>query len=150
MGELVSKHQALKRLRESARLVSLADSRSLTYQQTLPPETPTMTPRERVLAALDRSKRTASPSISAGIDRPASRPSPTRSSAAYLGLPERPVRVYDIVQQLAVIDEDVLDRFGVDTIEMGRGFSLCRRRLGRLGPARRHALPGARLVGAGT
>jgi uroporphyrinogen decarboxylase len=33
------------------------------------------------------------------------------------------VRVYDVVQQLAVIDQDVLDRFGVDTIEMGRGFA---------------------------
>jgi uroporphyrinogen decarboxylase len=29
-----------------------------------------------------------------------------------------------MVQQLAVVDEDVLDRFGVDTIEMGRGFLL--------------------------
>jgi uroporphyrinogen decarboxylase len=43
---------------------------------------------------------------------------------AALGLPSRPVRVYDLVQQLAVLDEDVLDRFGVDTIEMGRGFAL--------------------------
>jgi uroporphyrinogen decarboxylase len=42
----------------------------------------------------------------------------------YLGLPRRPVRVYDIPQQLAVLDEDILDRFNVDTIEMGRGFSL--------------------------
>jgi uroporphyrinogen decarboxylase len=42
----------------------------------------------------------------------------------HLGLPERPVRVYDMPQQLAVIDDDVLDRFGVDTIEMGRGFAL--------------------------
>jgi uroporphyrinogen decarboxylase len=29
-----------------------------------------------------------------------------------------------MVQQLAIVDEDVLDRFGVDTIEMGRGFLL--------------------------
>jgi len=42
----------------------------------------------------------------------------------YLGLPARPVRIYDVVQQLAIIDRDVLDRFGVDTIELGRGFSL--------------------------
>lgn len=27
-------------------------------------------------------------------------------------------------QQLAVIDDDVLDRFGVDTVEMGRSFAL--------------------------
>jgi uroporphyrinogen decarboxylase len=40
-----------------------------------------------------------------------------------LGLPARPIRVFDVVQQLAVVDEDVLDRFGVDTVELGRGFS---------------------------
>jgi uroporphyrinogen decarboxylase len=42
----------------------------------------------------------------------------------YLGLPAKPIRVYDVIQQLAVVDEDVLDRFGVDTIELGRGFAL--------------------------
>ncbi|MEI6875107.1 MAG: uroporphyrinogen decarboxylase family protein [Spirochaetota bacterium] len=40
-----------------------------------------------------------------------------------LGLARKPIRVFDVVQQLAVVDEDVLDRFGVDTVEMGRGFS---------------------------
>ena len=40
-----------------------------------------------------------------------------------LGLPPKPVRVYDVVQQMAIVDEDVLDRFGVDTIELGRGFA---------------------------
>jgi uroporphyrinogen decarboxylase len=42
----------------------------------------------------------------------------------YLGLPKRPPKVYDMPQQLAVIDEDVLERFKVDCIEMGRGFAL--------------------------
>jgi uroporphyrinogen decarboxylase len=41
-----------------------------------------------------------------------------------LELPEQPVKVYDIIQQLAIIDEDILERFGIDTIELGRGFSL--------------------------
>ena len=40
----------------------------------------------------------------------------------YLGLPQRPLRVYDIPQQLAVLDEDILELFHIDTIEMGRGF----------------------------
>jgi uroporphyrinogen decarboxylase len=40
-----------------------------------------------------------------------------------LGLPKRPTRVFDVIQQLAIVDEDVLDRFGVDTIELGRGFA---------------------------
>jgi uroporphyrinogen decarboxylase len=42
----------------------------------------------------------------------------------HLGLPEKPIRVYDPTQQLAIVDEDVLDLFGIDTIEMGRGFAL--------------------------
>ncbi len=41
-----------------------------------------------------------------------------------LGLPPKPIRVYDVIQQLAIIDEDVLDLLGVDTIELGRGFAL--------------------------
>lgn len=41
----------------------------------------------------------------------------------YLGLPKRPIRVYDPVQQLAIVDEDVLQRFHVDTVELGRAFA---------------------------
>ncbi len=41
----------------------------------------------------------------------------------HLGLPPRPIRVYDQIQQLAIVDDDVLDLFGVDTIELGRGFA---------------------------
>ncbi len=83
-----------------------------------------MNHRERVMAALNHVQPDRVP-IDFGGHR-----SSGISAIAYpklrrlLGLPERPVRVYDIVQQLAVIDEDVLDRFGVDTIELGRGFSL--------------------------
>ena len=40
-----------------------------------------------------------------------------------LGLEPAPVRVYDPVQQLAVLDEDVLDVLGIDTIELGRAFA---------------------------
>ncbi len=41
----------------------------------------------------------------------------------HLGLAKRPIRVYDPVQQLAIVDEDVLDRLEVDTIELGRAFA---------------------------
>ena len=51
-------------------------------------------------------------------------PQTYRQLRQYLGLPERPVKVYDIIQQLAVLDEDFLDWAGVDTIELGRGFCL--------------------------
>ena len=42
----------------------------------------------------------------------------------HLGLERKPIRVYDLIQQLAIVDPDVLDRFHIDTIELGRGFAL--------------------------
>jgi uroporphyrinogen decarboxylase len=42
----------------------------------------------------------------------------------YLGLPKKTIRVYDPIQQLAIVDEDVLERFGVDVLDLGRGFAL--------------------------
>jgi uroporphyrinogen decarboxylase len=82
-----------------------------------------MTSRERVLAALahrepDHIPMDLSGHRSSGI-----------SAIAYarlrkhLGLEPRPIRVYDPVQQLAVVDEDVLRRFRIDTIELGRAFA---------------------------
>ena len=83
-----------------------------------------MTSRERVLAALNHTE----PDCIA-VDFSGHRSSGI-SAIVYprlrelLGLPAKPVRVYDPIQQLAVVDEDVLDRFGIDTIELGRGFAL--------------------------
>jgi uroporphyrinogen decarboxylase len=39
-----------------------------------------------------------------------------------LGISTGDIYVYDMIQQLAVIEEPVLDRFGVDTIELGRAY----------------------------
>ncbi|MHC4165721.1 MAG: uroporphyrinogen decarboxylase family protein [Planctomycetota bacterium] len=83
-----------------------------------------MNSRERVLAALDHRETDRVP-----VDFSGHRSSGI-AAIAYpklrecLGLPPKPVRVYDVIQQLAVVDDDVLDRFGVDTIELGRGFAL--------------------------
>jgi len=83
-----------------------------------------MTPRERVLSALNHQEPDRVP-----IDLSGHRSSGI-AALAYgklrraLGLEPRPIRVYDPLQQLAIVDEDVLERFGVDTIEMGRGFAL--------------------------
>jgi uroporphyrinogen decarboxylase len=41
----------------------------------------------------------------------------------HLGLEARPIRVYDPIQQLAIVDEDILDRFGADAVELGRAFA---------------------------
>ena len=83
-----------------------------------------MTSRERVLAALNHVEPDRIP-----VDLGGHRSSGIAAIAyhqlrKHLGLPKKAVRVYDMVQQLAIIDEDVLDLFGVDVIEMGRGFLL--------------------------
>ena len=83
-----------------------------------------MTSRERILTALNHKQPDKVP-----IDLSGHRSSGIAAIAypklrALLGFEPRPVRIYDPVQQLAIVDEDVLDRFQVDTIELGRGFAL--------------------------
>ncbi len=83
-----------------------------------------MTPRERVLTALNHRQPDRVP-----VDFSGHRSSGINAIAYarlrnYLGLPEKPIRVYDIIQQMAVVDEDVLQRFSIDTIELGRAFAL--------------------------
>lgn len=83
-----------------------------------------MTPRERVLTAFAQKESDLVP-----IDLSGHRSSGIAAISyaklrKHLGLPLKPIRVYDPIQQLAIVDEDVLDRFGVDTIELGRGFAL--------------------------
>ncbi len=41
-----------------------------------------------------------------------------------LGIRSGGIYVYDMVQQLAIVERPVLDALGIDTIEMGRGFHL--------------------------
>ena len=81
-----------------------------------------MTSQERVLASLNHRQPDQVP-----IDLSAHRSSGMAAIAypkvrAALGLEPRTVYVYDPVQQLAIIDEDVLDRFGIDVTEIGRAF----------------------------
>lgn len=81
------------------------------------------TSRERVLTAFNHESPDRVP-----VDFGAHRSSGIMALAyrklrRHLRLPERPIRVYDMLQQLALVDEDVLDLFGVDVIEMGRAFS---------------------------
>ena len=40
----------------------------------------------------------------------------------HLGITTGDIYVYDFVQQLAIVEPEVLDRFKVDTVELGRGF----------------------------
>ena len=82
-----------------------------------------MTSRERVLSALNHQQPDRVP-----LDFGGHRSSGIAAIAypklrRFLGLPAKPTRVYDVIQQLAIVDEDVLDHFGVDTVELGRGFA---------------------------
>jgi uroporphyrinogen decarboxylase len=82
-----------------------------------------MNPRERVLTTLNHREPDRVP-----VDFSGHRSSGISAIAygrlrKHLGLQEKPVRVYDLVQQLAVVDEEVLAHFGVDTIELGRAFA---------------------------
>ena len=83
-----------------------------------------MTSRERVIAALNHQEPDRVP-----VDLSGHRSSGIAAMAYarlrdHLGLPKKPIRVYDPVQQLAIVDEDVLQRFRVDTIELGRAFAM--------------------------
>ncbi len=83
-----------------------------------------MNSRERVLAALNHQTPDRIP-----VDLSGHRSSGIAALAyprlrRHFGLPAKTVRVYDLVQQLAVVDQDMLDLLGIDTIEMGRGFLL--------------------------
>jgi uroporphyrinogen decarboxylase len=82
-----------------------------------------MTSRQRILQAFE-----FKPSDRIPIDFSGHRSSGLSASIyaelrKALDLEPSPVRIYDPIQQLAVLDEDILDFFGVDTIELGRAFA---------------------------
>jgi uroporphyrinogen decarboxylase len=83
----------------------------------------TVTSRQRVLDALNHVQPDQVPIDFGGHRSSGINPETYRKLRRLLGLPERPIKVYDMVQQLAIIDEDVWERFGVDTVELGYGFS---------------------------
>lgn len=82
-----------------------------------------MTSRERILAAIEHREPDRVP-----LDLGAT-PSSGISATAYanlkshLGLTGGATRIYDVVQQLAQPEDAVLDRFGVDVIDIGRAFN---------------------------
>jgi uroporphyrinogen decarboxylase len=81
-----------------------------------------MNRRQRILAAINHQQTDRVPVDFGGHRSSGIMAIAYRKLREHLGLPRKPIRVYDMIQQLAVIDEDVLERFGVDVIEMGRGF----------------------------
>jgi uroporphyrinogen decarboxylase len=83
-----------------------------------------MTSRSRVLAALNHQETDRVPIDLAGHRASAIEPVAYQRLRAYLGLEPRPLRVYSTIMQLVAVHDDVLDRFDIDTIELGRGFAL--------------------------
>ncbi len=83
-----------------------------------------MNSRERVLAALNHKQPDKVP-VDLGGHRSSNFSAVAyKNLRDYLGLPKKPIYVYDVIQQLAVPGEDVLDMFGVDVIDLGRDFTL--------------------------
>jgi uroporphyrinogen decarboxylase len=82
-----------------------------------------MTSRERILAAIAHRQPDKVP-----VDMSAT-PSSGISAIAYsnlirhIGREDLPVWIYDVVQQLAQPDMSVLDKFGVDVLDIGRTFN---------------------------
>ena len=74
-----------------------------------------MTSRERVSAALNHKEPDRVPFDLSGHRSSGIAPLAYVRLRRALGLAEIPIRVYDPIQQLAVVDEDVLDLLGVDT-----------------------------------
>ena len=83
-----------------------------------------LTSRERVMKAVNHQEPDRVP-----IDLSGHRSSGIMAIAynrlkRHLGITSGDIYVYDFVQQLAIVEPEVLDRFGVDTIELGRAFAL--------------------------
>ncbi len=82
------------------------------------------TSRERVLEAFENKKTERVPLDLSGHRSSGISAMVYPKLRSYLGLPPLPVKVYDPVQQLAILDEDILDLFTIDTIELGRAFAI--------------------------
>ena len=85
--------------------------------------THSMTSRERILASVrhrepDRVPVDLGSTPSSGISAIA-----YHNLKEYLGIHQGHTRVYDVVQQLAQPEEMILDRFGVDVLDIGRAFN---------------------------
>jgi uroporphyrinogen decarboxylase len=90
----------------------------------MPPGEADMNSRERILAAVEHRPVDRVP-----IDFGGHRSSGIMAIAyarlkRHLGIASGDVYVYDVIQQLAIVEPPVRDELGVDTVEMGRGFLL--------------------------
>ena len=82
-----------------------------------------MSPRERVLRAFEFKESDRIPLDLSGHRSSGLSASVYPELRKAMGLKPAPIRIYDPVQQLAVLHEDMLDILGIDTIELGRAFA---------------------------
>jgi uroporphyrinogen decarboxylase len=73
-----------------------------------------MNSRERVLTALNHKEPDRVPFDMGGTVVTGIQAKAYRRLRQYLGLPEKEIKIIDILQQLAKVDDDVMDRLGVD------------------------------------
>ena len=81
-----------------------------------------MKPRERLLTAANHEEPDKIPvdfsgHLSSGISAIA-----YKKLKDYLGITSGDIYVHDIIQQIAIVEPPVLDRFQVDAVQLGRGF----------------------------
>lgn len=81
------------------------------------------THRERVLTALDHREPDRPPIDLNGHRSSGIMVQAYRDLRRALGLPSSPLYIYDFIQQLAIVEDDVLDRFGVDVVELGHDYA---------------------------
>ncbi len=81
-----------------------------------------MNSRERVLAALNHKQPDRIPVDCGGHRSSGFSVQAYKNLRAYLGLPQRELYIYDLIQQLAYPDDDIIELFGLDVLDFGRGF----------------------------
>jgi len=77
-----------------------------------------MTPRERVLAALRHEQPDRVPLDLGGLESSGMTAMAYNALRAHLGMPQGRTQVYDTYQQIARIEDDLLERFEVDTVPL--------------------------------
>lgn len=82
-----------------------------------------MTSRQRVLASVRHQEPDRVPIDMGGTPSSGISAIAYHNLKEYLGIDRGHTRVYDVVQQLAQPEEMILDRFGVDVLDIGRTFN---------------------------
>lgn len=82
-----------------------------------------MTSRERVLASLEHKQPDQIPVDFNGHSSSGISVQAYRRLREYLGLPQSPLYIYDVIQQLAIVEDDVLDLLGIDVFQLGCEYS---------------------------